>query len=96
MTFGSDFLRGFKKGFNGAKSVVDVIPGVNVVSKALPKLHAGGKVPKTANYRLSAGEVVLNMGQQAALKSAKTAKGKQKVIAAVSKRRPKKMKGGHK
>jgi hypothetical protein len=97
--FWKDFGSGFVRGFDGAKSVVDVIPGVNVISKQIPKLsklHAGGKVPKTANYRLSAGEVVLNKGQQTALKSAKTAKGKQKVIAAVSKRRPKKMKGGHK
>lgn len=94
--FWKDMGKGFVKGWNGAKKVVDIVPGVNVVSKVLPKLHAGGKVPKTANYRLSQGEVVLNKGQQTALKSAKTAKGKQKVIAAVSKRRPKKMKGGHK
>ena len=94
--FWKDMGKGFVIGWNGAKTVAGIIPGVNVVSKVLPKLHAGGKVPKTANYRLSAGEVVLNKGQQTALRSAKTAKGKQKVIAAVSKRRPKKMKGSRK
>ena len=58
------------------------------------RLHKGGKVPKTGNFRLKGGEVVLNKTQLAQLKKRKTAKGKQKVINDVSKRRPKKMKGG--
>jgi hypothetical protein len=57
------------------------------------RLHEGGKVPKTGNFRLKGGEVVLNKSQLAQLKKRKTAKGKQKVINDVSKRRPKKMKG---
>ena len=50
-------------------------------------------MPRTQNYRLRAGEVVLNKGQLTALKKAKTAKGKQAVINRVQKRRPKPMKG---
>ena len=80
------FTKGFARGWNGAKSVVDIIPGVGTVSKVLPKLHKGGKVPKTANYRLSKDEVVLTKGQQTKLKSAKTGKAKQKIISQVSKR----------
>ena len=50
MGFWNDFKGGFVTGWNGAKKVVDIVPGVNVVSKVIPKLHKGGKVPKTANY----------------------------------------------
>jgi hypothetical protein len=57
------------------------------------RMHTGGTVPRTANFRLRGGEVVLNKTQLARLKKAKTAKTKQKVISEVSKRRPKKMKG---
>ena len=57
------------------------------------RMHTGGTVPRTANFRLRGGEVVLNKTQLARLKKAKTAKTKQKVINEVSKRRPKKMKG---
>lgn len=31
---------------------------------SLPKLHSGGKVKKTGNYRLRKGEAVLTIGQQ--------------------------------
>jgi hypothetical protein len=92
MGFTKDFLRGVPIGWNAAKSVTDKIPGVNVISKQLPKLHKGGRVPKTGNFRLSAGEVVLNKTQQAALKKAKTSKAKNKIIADVKKRTPKPMK----
>lgn len=88
-----DFGKGFKIGWNATKGVLDHVPVYGEVSKALPKLHKGGKVPRTQNYRLRAGEVVLNKGQLTALKKAKTAKGKQAVINRVQKRRPKPMKG---
>jgi hypothetical protein len=89
MTFGTDFLRGLKKGWNGAKKVVDYVPGVNVISKQLPRLHKGGRVPSTQAYMLRGGEIVLNKTQQAALKKAKTAKTKNMIIANVGKRTPK-------
>ena len=91
-SFWTDFKKGVPIGWNAAKSVTDKIPGVNVISKQLPKLHKGGRVPKTGNFRLSAGEVVLNKTQQTALKKAKTSKAKNKIIAAVKKRTPKPMK----
>ena len=55
-------------------------------------MHKGGRVPKTGEYRLKGGEVVLNKTQQARLKKAKTAKTKQKIINNVKKRKPKKLK----
>ncbi len=50
-------------------------------------------VPKTGDYPLSAGMVVLNKGQQTALKKVKTSKAKNKIIADVKRRTPKPMKG---
>ena len=50
-------------------------------------------ISKTANYDLSAGMVVLNKGQQTALKKAKTDKTRNKIIANVKRRTPKPMKG---
>ena len=74
------------------------VPGVggqiSAMGKEIKNLHKGGKVPKTAEYRLRAGEIVMNKTQQAALAKAKTHKGKMKVINSVKKRRPRKMKGG--
>ena len=92
MGFIDAFGRGFKKGWNGVFSVAEKVPFVGEVAAEM-KLHKGGKVPKTGNFRLKGGEVVLNKTQLAQLKKRKTAKGKQKVINDVSKRRPKKMKG---
>ena len=92
MGFFQDFGRGFKKGWNGTLGVMSKVPVVGEAYKAIPKLHKGGRVPKTANYRLRAGEVVLNKGQLDKLKKAKTAKAKNKVIQDVKKRKPKKMK----
>ena len=56
------------------------------------KLHKGGRVGATGNYRLKKGEIVMNKTQQARLRKAKTAKGKMKVIADVKRRKPRKMK----
>jgi hypothetical protein len=92
MGFIDDFGRGFKKGWNGVVSVAEHVPVFGEMAAPM-KLHKGGKVPKTGNFRLKGGEVVLNKTQLAQLKKRKTAKGKQKVINDVSKRRPKKMKG---
>ena len=92
MGFIDDFGRGFKKGWNGVVSVAEHVPVFGEMATPM-KLHKGGKVPKTGNFRLKGGEVVLNKTQLAQLKKRKTAKGKQKVINDVSKRRPKKMKG---
>ena len=95
MGFWSQFGDGFVLGWNGAKNVVDKVPGVNVISKQLPelsRLHKGGKVPKTGEFRLSGGELVLNRTQQTRLKNAKTTKTKNKIIADVSRRTPKKTK----
>lgn len=91
-SFWSDFSRGFGIGWNGAKNVMDKVPGVNVISKEIPRLHKGGKVPKTGEFRLSGGEIVLNRTQQTRLKNAKTTKTKNKIIADVSRRTPKKTK----
>lgn len=92
MTFWKDFKGGFKKGWNGAKSVVDHVLGLNAISKELPKLHKGGKVPKTGNYRLRGGEVVLNKTQQRRIKNAKTQKTAMKVFNKVKSQNPKPMK----
>ena len=93
MGFIDDFGRGFKKGWNGVFSVAEKVPFVGEVAAEM-KLHKGGRAPRGGAYRLRQGEVVMNKTQLARLKKAKTAKTKQKVISEVSKRRPKKMKGG--
>ena len=84
MGFIDDFGRGFKKGWNGVVSVAEHVPVFGEMATPM-KLHKGGKVPKTGNFRLKGGEVVLNKTQLAQLKKRKTAKGKQKVINDVSK-----------
>jgi hypothetical protein len=94
-SFWSNFGKGFVQGWDGAKNVMDKIPVVNVISKELPqlsRLHKGGKVPKTGEFRLSGGELVLNKTQQTRLKNAKTTKTKNKIIADVARRTPKKTK----
>jgi len=85
------FFGDFKKGWNMVMKPASSIPILGNMYKPLV-LHKGGRVPKTGEYRLKAGEVVLNKTQQSALKRAKTAKGKQKVISSVKKRRPKPLK----
>jgi hypothetical protein len=52
-------------------------------------------VPKTGNYRLKQGEVVLNKTQQTQLRKAKSAKTRNKIITSVQKKKPKKMKRGY-
>ena len=87
MGFWKDFGRGWNKVMKPASS----IPIIGDMYKPLV-LHSGGKVPKTGEYRLKGGEVVLNKTQQAQLRKAKTAKTKQKIISNVKKRKPKKLK----
>ena len=81
----------FKKGWNTVMKPASSIPVLGEIYKPLV-LHKGGRVPKTGEYRLKGGEVVLNKTQQAQLKKAKTAKTKQKIINNVQKRKPKKLK----
>ena len=81
----------FKKGWNTIMKPASSIPVLGEIYKPLV-LHKGGRVPKTGEYRLKGGEVVLNKTQQAQLKKAKTAKTKQKIINNVQKRKPKKLK----
>ena len=50
-------------------------------------------VPKTGNYVLQSGTLVINKTQQARLRKAKTAKTRKKIIASVSRRRAKMSKG---
>lgn len=90
MTFWKDFKKGFKRGWNTTLAVADHVPLAKDVSGFIPRLHKGGKVARTGNYRLKAGEVVMNKTQLTRLKNAKTAHTKQKVISDVSKRRAKK------
>jgi hypothetical protein len=85
------FLGDFKKGWNKVMKPVSSIPIVGEMYKPLV-MHKGGRVPKTGEYRLKGGEMVLNKTQQARLKKAKTAKTKQKIINNVKKRKPKKLK----
>jgi hypothetical protein len=87
-----DFASGFKKGWNGTLGVMSHVPVAGSAFKAIPKLHKGGRVPKTGNYRLKQGEVVLNKTQLARLKKAKTQKTRDKIINSVKKKKPKKMK----
>ena len=92
MGFWSDFGKGFKMGWNGTLGVFDKIPVTKEVSGVLPRLHKGGKVNKTGNYRLRANETVFTATQMKRLKNAKQHKTKNKVIADVQKRRAKKPK----
>jgi len=95
MGFWDDFGKGFKKGFNSTVGVMSHVPIVGEAYKKIPKLHKGGTVPKTGNYRLKQGEVVMNKTQMARLRKAKTQKTKSKIIHSVAKKRPKKMKHGY-
>lgn len=97
MGFWNDFGNGFKKGFGSTLQVGGhLIPGVggaiSSVGKEIKNLHKGGKVPKTGNYRLRQGEVVMNKTQMARLRKAKTAKTRQKIVNEVQKKRPRKPK----
>ena len=92
MGFWGDFADGFNSVIDPVKKFTKKIPVVGDMYGAIPKLHKGGEVPKTGNYRLKAGEVVLNKTQLTALKKAKTTKTRNKIINNVKKRRPKKMK----
>ena len=92
MGFWGSFADGFNSVIDPVKKITKSIPVVGDLYGAIPKLHKGGKVPKTGNYRLKAGEVVLNKTQLNALKKAKTTKTRTKIINNVKKRRPKKMK----
>ena len=92
--FWKDFGNGFKKGFGKTIQVgghLVPIPGLSKAGEAISKLHKGGKVPKTGNYRLMGGEVVLNKTQMAKIKKAKTAKGVQSVLRKVKAQKPKPM-----
>ena len=96
MGFWKDFGRGLKKGFGKTLQVggsLVPIPGLSKVGEEIQKLHKGGKVPKTGNYRLRQGEVVLNKTQLGQIKKAKTAKTKRKIVAKVAMKKPKPMKG---
>jgi hypothetical protein len=95
MTFIDDFWGGFKTGFNSTVGVMSKVPVVGGAYKALPKLHKGGTVPRTGNYRLKQGEVVMNKTQLARLRKAKTQATKNKIVKSVAKKRPRKMKNGY-
>ena len=96
MTFIKDFWGGFKDGFNSTVGVMSKVPVVGGAYKAIPKLHKGGTVPRTGNYRLKQGEVVMNKTQLARLRKAKTQATKTKIVNSVAKKRPRKMKNGYK
>ena len=85
------FWSDFKRGYNSVMKPASSIPILGEIYKPLV-LHKGGYVPKTGNYRLKAGEVVLNKTQQTQLKNAKTAKTRTKIVNNVKKRRPKRLK----
>ena len=96
MTFIKDFWGGFKDGFNSTVGVMSKVPVVGGAYKAIPKLNKGGTVPRTGNYRLKQGEVVMNKTQLARLRKAKTQATKTKIVNSVAKKRPRKMKNGYK
>jgi hypothetical protein len=95
MTIFDDVARGFKSGWNGTLGVMSKVPIVGGAYKAIPKLHNGGTVKKTGNYRLKAGEVVMNKTQLARLRKAKTQATKNKIVKSVAKRKPRRMKNGY-
>ena len=95
MTFIKDFWGGFKDGFNSTVGVMSKVPVVGGAYKVLPKLHKGGTVPRTGNYRLKQGEVVMNKTQLARLRKAKTQATKTKIVNSVAKKRPRIMKNGY-
>jgi len=87
-----DFASGFKKGRNGTLGVMSHVSVAGSAFKAIPKLHKGGRVPKTGNYRLKQGEVVMNKTQLGQLRKAKTQKTRNKIINSVKNKKPTKMK----
>ena len=95
MTFIKDFWGGVRDGFNSTVGVMSKVPIVGRAYKAIPKLHNGGTVKKTGNYRLKVGEVVMNKTQLVRLRKAKTSATKNKIITSVAKKRPKRMKNGY-
>jgi len=92
MTFWSDFKDGFNSVVDPVKKITKSIPVVGDAYGAIPRLHKGGKVPKTGNYRLRQGEVVMNKTQLARMRKAKTTKTRQKIVNEVQRKRPRKPK----
>jgi hypothetical protein len=92
MTFWSDFKGGFNSVIDPVKKITKKIPVIGDVYGAIPRLHKGGRVPKTGDYRLRQGELVMNKTQLARLRKAKSAKTRQKIVNEVSKKRPRKPK----
>ena len=92
MGFWNDFADGFNSVIDPVKKITKPIPILGEMYGGIPRLHKGGTVPKTGNYRLRGGELVLNKTQLAKLKKAKTASTKAKIVNKVAKQRPKKMK----
>ena len=93
--FWKDFGKGFQRGFGGALKVgghIVPIPGLSAAGDEIMKLHKGGRVGKTGNYRLRGGEVVINRTQQRRIRNAKTAKTRMKVFNQVQRQKPKPMK----
>ena len=92
MGFWDDFGRGFKKGWNGTLGVMSHVPVAGSAFKAIPKLHKGSRVPKTGNYRLKQGEVVMNKTQLGQLRKANTQKTRNNITNSVKNKKPTKMK----
>ena len=92
MTFWSDFKDGFNSVVDPVKKITKSIPVVGDAYNAIPRLHKRGKVPKTGNYRLRQGEVVMNKTQLARMRKAKTTKTRQKIVNEVQRKRPRKPK----
>jgi hypothetical protein len=65
---------------------------LTTAGKIVGSLHSGGKVPKTGNYRLKKGEVVLNKTQQAKVRKAKTVGTDKKAVTAAANKKPRKIK----
>lgn len=89
MGFWGDFANGFNSVIDPVKKVTKSIPVVGDMYGAIPKLHHGGRVTKTGNYRLKGGELVLNKTQLSKIKKAKTAAGVKSVVRKVKRQRPK-------
>jgi len=101
MTFWKDFGRGFQSGFSGTASILGPVAGMfnpaagtalTTAGKIVGSLHSGGKVPKTGNYRLKKGEVVLNKTQQAKVRKAKTVGTAKKAVTSAANKKPRKIK----
>ena len=101
MGFWKDFGRGFQQGFSGTARILAPVAGLmnpaagaamGAAGQVVGSLHSGGKVPKTGNYRLKKGEVVLNKTQQAKVRKAKTAGTAKKAVTAAANKKPRKIK----